>query len=263
MGKILAIGATQALIYFSYRFSFVLWRIRNVLNFLIVYFLWSSVYSFKSQVFGYSEEKMLTYVLMIGVMNAVVLSTRTTDIAEAIVNGSIMNYLLKPVSFFTFAITREAVDKIINTTFAILEISVFVYFLKPHIFINTDLSFLPSFLITFLCGITIAFFISLSLSLLAFWTSGTWGPRFIYFILISVLAGTAFPLDILPEKVYQLLLFTPFPYLLYAPLRIYLEGVTSQTVPLVIGSASWAILLYMMTKMLWNKGLREFSFYGK
>jgi ABC-2 type transport system permease protein len=263
MKKYLEIFRVNLYIYFVYRLSFVLWRVRNVLNFIVIYFLWSSVYDFHRTLFAYSREEMLTYILIISVMNAVIMSTRTTDVAQDIANGSIMNYLLKPFSIFSFVITKELVDKVVNGLFAILEITLFIILINPEILIQTKLSIYPSLLYAIFIGGVISFFISLALSFVVFWTAETWAPRFIYFILVSLLAGTSFPLDILPEKLYSLLLLTPFPYLMFLPVKIYVNGVTSQTATLLTIGTIWAIALYFFVQLLWKKGIKEFSFYGK
>ena len=112
-------------------------------------------------------------------------------------------------------------------------------------------------------GIVIHFFLSFMLSLLAFWTTEVWAPRFIFWTLITMLAGAYFPLDILPKPIYYLLLLTPFPYLTFLPAKIYLTGLTVELfIPFTLGGV-WMVILYLCAKKIWRKGLREFSFYGR
>lgn len=263
MNKYTTILKTQAAIYFVYRLSFVLWRVRSLLGFIVTYFLWSSVFSSHQQIFSYTREMMITYVLLLGIIDSLILTTRTSDIAGEIANGDIINYLLKPVSFFGTVITREVVDKMINGIFSVVEIALFILFLHPKIIIQHDPLAYLFFFIALGIGAAISFFISFGLSLVAFWTAETWAPRFIYFILLSMLAGTVFPLDILPRSLYNILLLTPFPYLVFLPAKIYLKGVTPDTLPLLGIGFVWALALYYLLCAVWKKGLREFSFFGR
>ncbi|QQG44008.1 MAG: ABC-2 family transporter protein [Candidatus Roizmanbacteria bacterium] len=249
--------------YFVYRLSFILWRVRNILGFLIIYFLWSSIYSGKTVVFNYTQEQMITYVLAISFTNALIIASRTTDIASEIVSGDIINYLLRPVSFFSLVITKELADKIVNGIAAVIEIVLLVLIFQPHIFIQQNLSVYPFVFAALLIGAAITFFLSLSLSFIAFWTSEVWAPRFIYFVLISMFAGTFFPLDILPPLLYNFLLATPFPYLIYLPTKIYLTGISGDNIKLLGIGIIWAVVFYFVAKKIWQKGLMEFSFYGK
>lgn len=263
MKKYLTYFKVNVTIYFVYRLSFVLWRVRSVLGLIIIYFLWNSVYDFKPTVFSYSKDEILTYVLGINILTALILSSRTTDIAGEIVYGDIINYILKPAPFFPMIITKELADKLVNGVFAILEVVFFVWLLKPNIIIQNDITVWFFILAALFIGGTIAFFLSLSLSFAAFWTPETWAPRFIYFVLISLLAGTMFPLDILPKQIYTIFLFTPFPYLMYLPMKIYLTGLSSSIFAMLGVGIIWAVFFYFLARIIWNRGLKEFSFYGR
>ena len=86
---------------FAYRLSFVMWRVRNILQILVVFFLWDTVFTFREgELFGYDRDKMLTYVLGLIFIKAFVLSSRAQDVAGEIARGEIINKLLKPLNYF-------------------------------------------------------------------------------------------------------------------------------------------------------------------
>ena len=256
MKKYFKIFQVSILQYFAYRLSFVLWRLRNVFNLLLIYFLWSGVFGNNQTVFSYTHDKITTYILLLNIISAIVLSTRTTNIASDILTGDIINFLLRPISFFKTIITTELSDKTINLTFSIIEITLLIFLLNLNIFIQTNILNYIFFIIAIFIGASISFFINLSLSFIAFWTPEVWAPRFIYFILINFLAGSFFPLDILPKPIYELFLITPFPYLIFLPIKIYLNGFTWQLVqPLIIGGV-WVIVLYYFSRKMWAKGIK-------
>ena len=88
---------------FAYRLNFVMWRVRNILQIILLFFLWSSVFKDpQTEVFGYNQEKILTYVFGILILRAIVFSARAVDVAGEISNGDITNFLLKPVSYFKY-----------------------------------------------------------------------------------------------------------------------------------------------------------------
>ena len=99
--------------------------------------------------------------------------------------------------------------------------------------------------------------------MVAFWTAEVWAPRFIYFILVFVLAGNYFPLDIMPKGLYDFLLWTPFPYFIFLPAKIYLHGVDGNTWNIFLIGIAWIFLTYFIARTLWKKGMKEFSFYGR
>lgn len=263
MRKILAIAKVNLAQYLSYRLSFVLWRVRVIVSLLLIYFLWSSVYSSRLTIFSYSRTQMMTYILLIYLIGDVVYSSRTADLASQIRNGTIINQLLKPFPFFAAIFSREAVDKLLNLVFSALEIAIIVFLLKPTLFIQTDPIALLLTVVAILLGIVIAFFISFTISLIAFWSTEVWAPRFVFMVLITVLSGSYFPLDILPNTFYQLLLFTPFPYFTYLPTKIFINGLQPGYLWLFGISGIWAFISYRFAKFVWHKGITEFSFFGR
>ena len=82
---------------------------------------------------------MITYVLAINIVSAIVLSSKAMEVAALIRSGDIINFLLKPISFFAYLLTQEAVDKVVNIAFSVVEISLIVLIFKPHFFIPHSL----------------------------------------------------------------------------------------------------------------------------
>ena len=70
------------------------------------------------------------------------------------------------------------------------------------------------------------FFISYTMALLAFWVLEVSTFIFILFAFEYIAGGHLFPLNILPPAVAGMLAYTPFPYLLFFPVSIYLNQVT-------------------------------------
>lgn len=247
----------------AYRLNFVLWRVRNIFGLLFLYFLWVNVLQVNSHIKGYTAPFIFTYLFLANFLNAVVLSTKTDQVAGDILNGNIINQLLKPIHFFGIVGVREIVDKIINIVFSCVEVGLFILLFHPPIFIQTNPMNLLLFLFFVVLALLISFFISLGLSMIAFWTTEIWAPRFIFMVLISMIAGTVFPLDILPPALYNAFMWLPFPYLVYVPVKIFLFGLTPQVSQFAIVSLFWLVISYTSTYFLWKRGIKSFSFFGR
>lgn len=83
--------------YMVYRLNFVLWRVRNVLRLLTIYFLWTAIFKAREEVFGYQQKEILTYILIGQILSATVFSTRTSEVGSEINDGRLANFLLKPL----------------------------------------------------------------------------------------------------------------------------------------------------------------------
>src|SRR3989339_1624534 len=198
--------------FLTYRTNFVFWRVRNVLQLLLVYFIWLSVFKSQREIFGYTTSSIITYILAVALIRATVLGTRVTDLIEAINNGSVVNVVIKPIGFIRSLLARDIADKLFNFCFFIFEITLLVVLLKPEIIIQTKISVLITFLLAILGALVIYFCINLIISLTAFWTENSWGPLFLMSIILESLGGGLFPVDILPKQLFNILMLTPFPY---------------------------------------------------
>lgn len=250
--------------YAAYRLNFIMWRVRMVIRFLITYFLWSTIYSGNKPFFGYTREMMLVYVLMVYLVSNFVFATRTQDLGGDINEGKITNYLLKPISYFKTIAFRDLGDKLINLLFSIGELFILFILLRPPVFIQTNIALLILFALTICIAIGLFFCISLLLSFIGFWTVEVWATRFIFFILLEYLSGTFFPVDILPKALFSFLMLTPFPYLFYFPVTIFLGRISSAQITTgVLVSILWLCGLLVSVQYVWRKGLKVYSAEGR
>jgi len=247
---------------FAYRFNFIMWRVRNVMQIILVYFLWSSVFADPSrQVFGYDRQKILTYIFGILVLRAIVLSARVVDMAGEIANGEITNYLLKPVSYFKYWGARDAASKVLNLGFAAVELVALYFIFRPEIFIQTNILIWLVTLVNVGLAVILFFCLLFLVNLVTFWLpENGWAAQFLFIGIISeFLSGGAFPLDIFPLAFQKILYGLPFPYLLFFPLQVYLGKVTGLALfkGLAIAGA-WILILLMIIKAVWQKGVKNY-----
>lgn len=246
-----------------YRLSFIIWRMRNVLQILTVYFLWLVILPSGKSFGGYTQSMMLTYVLGTALMNSIVLTTKSFSIGEEINDGTIANFLLRPMNYFAYWFARDLGDKSMNLLFSIGEISILLLLLRPPLFIQTNPLYLVLSCSAIVFALLIYFFISILLGLIGFWSSETWGPRFIFLQLLSFFAGGLFPLDILPKAIFTVMQFLPFTYLLYFPIKIYLGQLPlSQVYSGLVISFIWIFLMYLLMQFVWKQGLKAYTAQG-
>ncbi len=250
--------------YATYRLSFILWRVRLVVQLLVVYFMWWAIFSEHKELFGYTQGAVLTYVLFSSFVRPFVMGTRTQEVAEYIRSGSLSNYLVRPMRFLWFCLSRDIADKLLNVFFAVFEIIILYLLLRPPLMIQTNVVIILLAFVALIMGMILFFYFSLLLSYMGFWTPDVWAPRFLSFVFAEFFTGALFPLDILPAPLYLLSQSLPFFYFIYFPLKVYLGQLSSLAIiqGFFVGLL-WTVGLWGFARIVWTQGLRAYTAEGK
>jgi ABC-2 type transport system permease protein len=246
-----------------YRLNFTLWRVRSLLQLLLVYFIWWTVFQTSNSVFGYTEKSIITYILASAVIRAIILSSRVMDIGGQINEGNIVNFLLKPLDFIKYYFARDIADKLMNISFVLVEVLLIVTFLGSQVTIQLNPIILLLFILAVMLGLVLYFSLAFTLGLLAFWLENIWGTYFLLAMFIESLGGGIFPIDVLPKSVANLILLTPFPYLIYFPAKIYIGGLgNDQILRGFVILIFWVIILWIIMKKTLSAGLKTYTAVG-
>jgi ABC-2 type transport system permease protein len=251
---------------FTYRINFVLWRVRNVIKFLMIYFLWSGIFIANQSVYGYSKPQLLAYAFLLLLISTVVMSSPSSDnIGGEISSGDLGNYLVKPMHYLRYWFCRDLSSKLLNICFASIELMLLYLLLKPALHLSLNEVTIFSFFISLIIAVVLYFLISSLTRFVSFWSpENTWPVAFLLSVIIELVSGGIFPLDILPDNIQHIMMFTPFPYLLYYPIAILIgkiEGI--QILHVLLLGLCWVGLMMLITQYVWSKGLRIYASEGR
>lgn len=247
---------------FTYRLNMAMWRVRQVFIFLIPFFIWKAVLGQGGDIYGYSFASIMTYLFGTTVLRSLVMGSRTIDLGWMINSGYLTIPLMRPINLFGFFFVRDLADKLFNLGFILIEIPLILLIFHPPVYLQTDpLSLLLTFVMIAL-AILLYFFINVIFGSFAFWSRDVWAPRFLLMVVMEVVTGAMFPLDMLPEIWQKVMLMTPFPYLLYVPLKIYLGG-DHHVIQHLVTAIFWVIALGLLTKSIWQKGIKSYEAEGR
>lgn len=226
------------------------------------YFLWMAIFAGRNSIFNYSREQMVMYILGASLVQAVVLSSRTVDLAGIINSGDLSQILLKPVAMFRYWLAQDMADKLLNILFSMTEIVILLLLFKPDLTVPT-VHGLILFSLFLPLALGLYFFINFLFGSLGFWTPEVWAPRFLLFVLLSFVAGNMFPLDILPFWLVKIIYWTPFPYLVYFPTQALLGRLPDRQIYEGLAvTVIWMMGMYLIVRYVWNKGLKNYNAEG-
>jgi len=247
----------------SKRASFLMERFRALVVLISFYYFWSALLKHRASFVGYDRSQMITYVLGMNILRSLVFATRTEEIASEINHGRLSGYLLKPVNFMLYTLFRDLSEKSINLVSSIIEVMGLIYIFDVHISWPHAPQTWFFFAIACLGATWLYFILSFMTACWGFWTSESWGPRFLLELFLEFTAGAFFPLDVLPKLAQQIIATFPSPYLVFFPLQIFLGKIDShQIMNGFLIQLFWILAISGMARAVWSKGMENYSSAG-
>src|SRR5579875_1123246 len=251
----------------AYRGDFLLGTILRFFPVVTTILLWTAVFKGAGQprIAGFSEQHMIAYLLLIHISRMFSsMPGLSASIAHDIRDGTIKKYLLQPLDMIGYLLSYRAAHKVAYITtsagpYAALFLFCSGYFVGLWPDALTLLAYIASLLLAFLIG----FFFEATMGMAGFWflevTSLLWVVNTVnYFV-----SGQMFPLDLLGPPWDTLLKWLPFQYLAYFPAVVFLREVQGRTlVEGLLRELAWAVVLIVLSRWLFARGLRRYSAYG-
>lgn len=244
----------------SYRLNFFVGRLRSIMVFLAVVWLWLAVFEGQSGG-GYDTASIFTYLVVANLLFNVVFQNQQERIADDIVDGRVNSYLTRPVTYFGgMASSSLAVRFFILCT---MPLEFFLYrLLFSDISLALSVSAVPVFVLSVLLSICIAILCDFLSGCIAFWLGRSYGPRWLFVIISLFGSGEHIPLTLLPGAVQTLLFLTPFPALIFLPASL-LAGTSPFSALQTLGvQLFWIALLSCTALMVWRRGIKRYEAAG-
>lgn len=228
-----------------------------------LYSFWTALLGSKTTFLGYTREEMLTYVLLLNVLRSFVFTGRGWQLVGEISHGKISSYLVRPLHYYGYALALDFAQKTVHVCASFLEIGLLALISGGGLFLPHDPATWALFFVSALMASLLFFFLEFMVASLAFWTSESGGPLFCFELFLQFAAGAFFPLDVLPEALRRALESTPFPYMVYFPVRVFLEKVPpSEALSLLGREALWLAAVYLAAMSVWKRGVRSYAAEG-
>jgi ABC-2 type transport system permease protein len=250
----------------AYRVNFCLEILSGIVSSLIVVFLWLAIYKSSSRNFigGYSLPEMVTYILGGGLINTFILTTaENPETSQTIQDGSLSGMLIKPISPYWIWLVRDFGSKSFLFSLGLSGYVLVFLFFRQYLVFSMSFGTLLMFLLSMGLAALLQFLLFEALSLLAFWVENTYGIRFTMRVIMEVVGGAIIPLSFFPGMLQKVFGFLPFPYLIYLPMRIFLNKIAPGQVSVeFIKEGLWILGLAIVNLVVWKAGIRQYVSMG-
>jgi ABC-2 type transport system permease protein len=183
------------------------------------------------------------------------------EFSRTIRDGDIVNIILKPFSNILHWFVKLLPSKVTVAIIYLIIISIASYFLKIDILPDTREMF--PFILTLLLGIIGSFLLYYCIGLTTIWLKRVYGLYDLIKTLEGVLGGIYIPIFFLPMFLQNISKFLPFRYFSYLPLE--LSEQSSESSQILIGisiEVIWIVILIVIYKIIWKKGVKDLEIVG-
>ncbi len=262
-GYAISLGIQSTLVY---RVNFVVRALFGLVPLLALILLWRAIHEGQANpdIGGYSQSEVITYYLIVNVVVALTAVTEDDwQIAADIRDGKISQFLLKPIDYLRYRLCLFAAGRIVYTAAAVIPTAVFLWSQRENLVAPASGLHFGVFAASVVLTGLLQFFVSFTMALLAFWVLEVATFIFILFAFEYVAGGHLFPLDMLPSWLQAVLHLTPFPYMLYFPVSVYLGRVQGALLwQGLLVQGCWVAATYLLARAVWSRGLRRYSAVG-
>lgn len=250
-----------------YRVNFLFRAAFGLIPLTATLMLWRAIYQGKGadeSVAGYHLAQMTSYYLLITIVDALTaVNEDDWAIAADIKDGNISQFLLKPIDYLAYRFFLFLTGRAIYTVIAIVPVGLFILYLHNYLVGPASAQAACVFGVSIVLTALLQFFISYTMALLAFWVLEVATFIFVLFAFEYIAGGHLFPIDILPPTIQRILEFTPFPYLLYFPVSVYLGRIENADMWRGLGlQAAWVVAAFCLARFVWNRGIKKYSAVG-
>lgn len=250
---------------FVYRWNYLLRAVFGLIPLLGTVFLWRAVFAEKgSGMQGYDYGSMIYYyLLMILVSNLVTPTEDEWQIAADIREGQINSFLTKPLSYLAYRFCIFLSGRLVYTIVTILPIALIFLYYRDFIRLPATVSTYFFACVSLVMSGLIQFFISYSVSMMAFWILEISTVVFIVYSFEYFLGGQMFPIDLMPAGFQAVMKWLPFYYELFCPIAIFLERLQgAEMFQALTIQAGWTIALWAFARFMWKRGLGHYQAVG-
>lgn len=241
----------------EYRAELFLWALSGTLP-LILMGVWTR--AAQGGRFGLTPVDFVRYFLVVFLIRQFTTVWVIYEFEKQVVEGTLSPRLLQPLDPVWHHVASHLSERLARLPFALALVGLF-FAVYPQAFWVPSLGKFLLFLLALVSAFALRFLIQYTFAMFAFWTERAMAIENFWFLFYLFLSGMIAPLAMFPTSLRQIVLWTPFPYLINFPASILIG------LPVKIGQGflvmlGWGLLFFGLNRWLWRRGLKQYSGMG-
>ena len=241
----------------EFRAEIYLWVLASMLP-LILLGVWAQ--AAESGAFPLSRVEFIRYFMAVFVVRQFSFIWVIWEFEELVVSGNLSQQLLQPLNPVWRFVASHVTERVVRLPLVLLVLGGCFWMYPEAIWLPRPGQLLWAMALLAV-AFTVRFLMQYMMSMLSFWSERAAAIEELWFVVHLFLSGLIAPLDVYPESVRRFTELTPFPYLIYYPVRLLLgHGVPVGRALAVL--AAWGGIAWVAQRYLWKRGLQRYSAMG-
>ncbi|GAX40518.1 hypothetical protein NIES4075_14840 [Tolypothrix sp. NIES-4075] len=261
MKKIIKKALTLLSVYYAhmleYRAESILWVLAGSLP-IILMGVW--IQAAQNGKFGLTPVDFARYFLAVFLVRQFTVVWVIWEFEKQVVEGKLSPRLLQPLDPAWHHISSHLSERLARIPFTLLLVILF-FILYPQTFWLPSFANLLLFAVSVMLAFALRFVIQYTLAMFAFWTERASALENFWYLFYLFLSGLIAPLEVFPEPVRAIVLLTPFPYLINFPASL-LVGLPVDITRGFLTMIGWFLVFLGVNRLLWRRGLKQYSGMG-
>ncbi len=238
---------------------------QTIFSILIAFYLWSSIFEAQGvdSINGFTLNKIFFYYLIVPIVFRLQQGETIGAISGDIYEGRLNKFLLYPLSFYLYKIATY----LAHSSFFIFQLFALTFIYSVFFDTKSEVSFsfvnLTLFVIVLIVSSITYFFLNSITELLAFWADNIWSLGVVTRFITSFFGGAIIPISFFPQWSLEILNYTPFPYMINFPMKVFFGEFTYFSYFQSLGILLlWMGLFAALSHFIWTKGKYQYTGVG-
>ncbi len=262
MGKYLATISNSIKKGLAYRADTLIRMIAAFFSFIMLFYLWTTIYGQGNQIGNYSLTQIITYYIFVAIFELLIMSLDVSwSIGEEIKSGQIISSMLKPLSYLKYKFAQAIGGLLYRLMFFVPIVLAVIFLFRNYLTRAESMMTYLIFAVVALISFVLYFLIYFIAGVSSFWTIDYHGPLYTFFTVVSFMQGALLPLDLMPKWLLGISQWLPFKFLFFVPVS-FVTGRLSFAWSMILAPLGWCVGLALFGQFLYLKGLKRYESYG-
>ncbi len=245
----------------AYRVNGIIWILTDAFTVFTMPLVWTSAMG-TSTLAGFTKGDIVKYYLAMLMVSGFVLCHFMWELSMEIKDGQFAAQLVRPISVYQVYFMRNLSWRIVRMSLCVPFLLAFMWFYRDLLH-GATFNWDWTFWVTMLLGHVLSFTTVMMLGFIALFVEEAMALFELYYFPMLFLSGQVVPVAMLPDWAQSLAKYLPFYYTTNLPVDIGIGRVTGNTIWMgMLVQIFYIGLTYGVSKVLWVKGLKQFSGVG-